>query len=181
MIEKQFSLQSFSVNNPPLNIEIKANTTYDFHELNIHYQVFGDFNKIQIPSPVKMPTRQDGLWEETCFEFFIGVTNSPAYWEFNLSPNGNWNVYYFNDYREGMKPETIFTSLPFEFKTEEELLSLKIKVNLVSILDNPQDLEIAITTVIKDDDNNISYWALKHTGDKADFHRRDSFVKLLNH
>jgi hypothetical protein len=178
MIKRQFSLQPFSVNNLPLNIEIKANTIYDAHKLSINYQVFGDINKIQIPSPVKIPARKDGLWEETCFEFFLGVINSPAYWEFNLSPSGNWNVYSFSNYREGMKKETTFTSLPFEFEQKSDHLSLKIKVNLDTIINNPQDLQIAITTVIKDKDNNISYWALKHTGDNPDFHRRDSFVNL---
>ena len=63
--------------------------------------------------PADMPARRDRLWEETCFEFFLAVKNSPRYWEFNLSPAGHWNVYRFADYRQGMQEEPAFASLPF--------------------------------------------------------------------
>jgi hypothetical protein len=178
MIKKQFILYPFSLENSPFNWQVKANLISDLHDLMIHYQVFGDFDKIQIPPAIKEPTREDNLWENTCFEFFIGMVNFPVYWEFNLSPSGNWNVYSFSNYRKAMKPEPAFSSLPFQFTKESDHLYLKIKTDLDKIINNPQAIEIAITMVIKDDNEDISYWALQHTGSKADFHRRDSFVKL---
>lgn len=42
-------------------------------------------------------------------------------------------------------------------------------------LDN-QSIDVAITTVVKHQNEQITYWALTHTGPEADFHRRDSFV-----
>ena len=36
-----------------------------------------------------------------------------------------------------------------------------------------QPLDIGISTILQADD--VSHWALKHTGEKPDFHRRDSF------
>ena len=178
MIQKQFVLHPFSLDNSQINWGVKANVTYDLHDLSIHYQVFGDFDKIQIPPAIKKPSREDNLWENTCFEFFLGIVNSPLYWEFNLSPSGNWNVYKFSDYREGMKPEEAFNLLPFQFTKESDHLSVWIKISLDKIVKDPQALEIAITMVIEDNDENISYWALKHIGSEADFHQRDSFVKL---
>ncbi len=148
------------------------------NELTIHYQVFGDFDKIQIPTVKKQPYRADNLWQNTCFEFFLGLVNSPIYWEFNRSPSRNWNIYSFSHYREGMKPEKAFSSLPFPFTKESDHLSVQIKMRLDNIIKNPEDIEMGITVVIKDDDDNISYWAIKHTANEADFHQRDSFVKL---
>jgi hypothetical protein len=101
-----------------------------------------------------------------------------VYWEFNLSPSGDWNVYRFSGYRQGMQPETAFSSLPFEFTRETDHLSLKITIDLAQIIQNSQQLELAITMVIEDEDSNISYWALKHSRSDADFHWRDSFVTI---
>ena len=82
-----------------------------------------------IPAPADLPARKHGLWEETCFEFFLGVKDSPRYWEFNLSPAGHWNVYRFAGYRQGMEEETAFTALPFrDRRGSDSLVALKMNV-----------------------------------------------------
>ena len=58
------------------------------------------------------PQRRDGLWQHTCFEAFFGVLGSDDYWEFNLAPSGDWNVYRFAGYRAGQTPETAYGPLP---------------------------------------------------------------------
>ena len=178
MLKKQFILYPFSSDDYQFNWEIKASVTSKLNDLIIHFQVFGDFDKIQIPPAITEPAREDNLWKNTCFEFFLGMVNSPVYWEFNLSPSGNWNVYRFSNYREGMEPEQAFSSLPFQFTRESDHLSVHIQIDLDKIIKNLQEIEIAITMVVKDDNDNISYWALEHKGSEADFHQRDSFVKL---
>ena len=178
MIQQQFNLQPFSLDNSRFNREVKANLISDGNNLTIHYQVFGDCENIKIPPVEKKPSREDNLWQNTCFEFFLGLVNSPIYWEFNLSPSGNWNVYRFTNYRAGIESETAFSSLPFQFSQESDHLSLKITIDLNQMITNSPEIEIAITMVIQDNKNNISYWALKHPASEADFHRRDSFVLL---
>lgn len=178
MNQKQFNLQPFSLSNSQFNGEVQAHLTLDGNKLTIHYQVFSDGEKIKIPPTVTQPNRQDNLWGTTCFEFFLGIVNSPVYWEFNLSPSGDWNVYRFSGYRQGMQPETAFSSLPFEFTRETDHLSLNISIDLEQMIQNSQQLELAITMVIEDKEGTITYWALKHPGSEADFHRRDSFVAI---
>jgi len=60
--------------------------------------------------------REDRLWEKTCFEFFIkmGTGRSAAYWEFNLSPNGGWNVFSLPGYRQKLKEERAFLAAVFD-------------------------------------------------------------------
>ncbi|CDN13219.1 hypothetical protein RintRC_5246 [Richelia intracellularis] len=41
------------------------------------------------------------------------------------------------------------------------------------------DLSIAISSVVKYSKDEITYWALRHCGEKHDFHLRDSFVMQL--
>jgi len=36
--------------------------------------------------------------------------------------------------------------------------------------------EIGLTMVLEEADGNLSYWALSHPGDQADFHDRRSFL-----
>ncbi|MEO0397735.1 MAG: hypothetical protein AAF243_17370, partial [Cyanobacteria bacterium P01_A01_bin.137] len=40
-----------------------------------------------------------------------------------------------------------------------------------------QPLELGVSSVLKTDD--LSHWALTHTGNEPDFHRRDSFRLMV--
>jgi hypothetical protein len=175
MSDRAFSLQPFD-SIYPLNLEINGSIARNNHQLSISYQLLGDLAKIVIPATVDLPVRKHELWEETCFEFFLGIKNSTRYWEFNLSPAGHWNVYRFDDYRQGMQEEMAVTSLPFSVQSQSEALLLVLKLDLDKFVSADTLLEVAITTVIKSQEGNISYWALTHPGTQADFHRRDSFI-----
>ncbi|MEM7725286.1 MAG: DOMON-like domain-containing protein [Cyanobacteria bacterium P01_A01_bin.45] len=143
--------------------------------LDIYYVLQGDLTKIEIPEVADIPARENELWETTCFEFFIGIKNSLRYWEFNLSPTGNWNIYKFNGYRQGMREEPKISLLPFHVEHQLDNFSLKLQLDLDKLVPIRQKLNIAISAVVKDKNRNISYWALKHCGDVADFHLRNSF------
>jgi hypothetical protein len=129
-----------------------------------------------IPAPADTRVRKNALWEETCFEFFLGMKNADHYWEFNLSPAGHWNVYRFKTYRQRMQEEQAFTSLPFSVRIRPDALRLSLKLDLDKIVPADQALKIGISTVIKTINSEITYWALTDPGPRADFHRRDSFI-----
>jgi hypothetical protein len=178
MKQRQFSLQPFPSDTPLPNLQVKGKISGQSDYLRVHYQIFGDLDKVEIVSVVDTPVRKHELWQETCFEFFLAIPSASSYWEFNLSPSGNWNVYRFHDYRQGMQEEQAFSSLTFQFQRESDHLSVDIDVNLRAIIPNFQELEIALTTVIKHCSGEFTYWALNHTGNEADFHRRDSFIQI---
>lgn len=54
--------------------------------------IFADFNQQDF-------VRKDYLWEENCLECFIELNNQSSYFETNVSPNGAYNFYHFDDYR----------------------------------------------------------------------------------
>jgi hypothetical protein len=177
MSDQIFSLQPFS-KSPPSDLEIIGTVARRANVLTISYSLLGDLADVAIDPPAT-PTRQSQLWEATCFEFFLGTKNDKQYWEFNLSPTGHWNVYCFDDYRQGMKEETAFPTLPFSIQTEPDALSVALKLNLGAIFAASQGLEMAIAAVVKHSNGDTSYWALKHPGKEADFHLRDSFTLKL--
>lgn len=175
-MQEKFSLQPFFTNQSFLDYQITGDITRNSHHLSISYTLVGNLAEITIATPADTPTRLDDLWTDTCFEFFLGVKNSPQYWEFNLSPAGHWNVYRFAGYRQGMTIETAVQRLPFSVQHMSDRLAIALDFNLNLIVPVEQALEVAITTVVKHKDGEVTYWALTHTGTEADFHRRDSFM-----
>jgi hypothetical protein len=115
--------------------------------------------------------RADELWKSTCFEAFFGEVGSKSYWELNLSPaKQQWNLYFFDDYR-----------LPQPPRQSKEFHLIEILVtdsSLECVLESKTDfgaLEVSLAAVIRTP-AGTSYRALKHSGDKPDFHDRSSFV-----
>jgi hypothetical protein len=176
---QDFSLQPFSPISPPLNLKITGHIARRPRQLAIRYDLRGDLAELMIPAPAAMPVRRHGLWEETCFEFFLGVKDSPRYWELNLSPAGNWNVYRFAGYRQGMAEETALTALPVNVRLRPDSLRLDLELDVEKIVAADQPLEAGIAAVIRLAGGGLTYWALTHPGPQADFHRRDSFLVEL--
>ena len=143
---------------------------------SIDYQLQGDLTTIEIPALAKIPTRKFALWESTCFEFFIGIPGNSNYWEFNLSPTGDWNIFHLDDYRQGLRNELAFESLPVKIDRQLNSLSLSLSFDLTNIIPASTPIQVSVTTVIKLIQGDISYWALSHTGTEPDFHQRDSFI-----
>jgi hypothetical protein len=173
---QDFSLQPFSPISPPLNFKITGHIARRSNQLAIRYDLQGDLAELMIPAPADLPARRHGLWEETCCEFFLGVKDAPRYWEFNLSPAGDWNVYRFAGYRQGMAEEKVLTSLPFNVRRRSDSLQVALELDVGAIVAADQPLMVGIAAVIKLAGHGLTYWALIHKGPAADFHRRDSFL-----
>ncbi len=173
-MKSTFYLSPFARNTAP-TVKISGNIERQNNQLKILYRLEKS-SPIIIPQIVNSPTRQDNLWEHTCCEFFIGLKNSTKYWEFNLSPAGNWNVFRFPNYRQYLAEEMAFDSLPFNVLQQADWLQLQLEVNLNKIISPEQSLEVGVTTVIEDQDRQLSYWALSHPASEANFHHRDSWM-----
>ncbi|MEH2077072.1 MAG: DOMON-like domain-containing protein [Nostoc sp.] len=176
MNEQTFSLQPFPSNESPPNLKISGNIVRNGNKLAIRYMLEGDLKEIAVFPLSNTPSRKHELWKETCFEFFLGIKNSARYWELNLSPVGHWNVYRLDGYRQGMQEETAFENLPFNIQNQTDVLIVGLDIDLDKIMSVQQAIEVAITTVIKDRNGEVTYWALTHLGAEADFHLRDSFI-----
>ena len=174
-MKSSFTLIPFRPNTAP-EIAITGNINRWEHQLQIEYQLTGKLAQILIPQPVKLPTRQYDLWQHTCLELFLGIKDTTKYWEFNLSPAGHWNIFYFNNYRQNIAEEMAFKALTFPVFFQKNTLTLNLKVNLDKIIVPQQDLAVGITAVIEDQAQQLSYWALSHLQQEADFHDRNSFL-----
>jgi len=179
MNRRHFSLNPFPSAGLPPAVEIAGSIEKHSKVLSISYSLSGPMDELSLPAPADVRLRKKGLWEETCFEFFLGVRGFEHYWEFNLSPSGHWNVYRFSSYRQGIKEEPAFRSLPFSVQLDSNSLLLCLRLELDKFMPLEQvskGLQAGISVVIKTLDCKTTYWALAHTGPQADFHRRDGFI-----
>ena len=147
------------------------------NQLSVRYRLRGDLENIIIPAHSASLSRKDELWKTTCFEILLAIKGQLQYWEFNMSPSGDWNVYHMDAYRRvGFREETSIQQLQFEGLKGAGTFTLNAEVDLHPILQAGQLLEVAITAIIQTRDGNETYWALSHPASSPDFHLREGFV-----
>ena len=176
---QSFSLIPIPDPNIP-DITIQGKILRQNNLITIHYALRGKLENIFLPSPIVNPTRKEELWKNTYFEFFLAVKDSSGYWEFNLSPSGDWNSYRMDAYRRiGFREETLIQRLQLEMQKDTNGFLLAANVDLNSIIRVEQILEVGITAVIQTREKSESYWALVHPAPEADFHLRESFILAM--
>lgn len=173
-----FTLHPFLGDGPAADLTITGWVGRGHDMLVFDYRLHGPLNRLRIAPRAQIPLRRHDLWKETCFECFL-KTASEAYWEVNLSPAGHWNVYRFDAYRQGMREEPAFATLPVEVSTTKDAFGLTAAVDLGAIEPAHGPLKIALSAVIQTIDNQKTYWALTHPGPKPDFHHPEGFLLVL--
>ncbi|WP_417914690.1 DOMON-like domain-containing protein [Candidatus Electronema sp. JM] len=147
--------------------------------LLISYALCGTLEDILLPEQAAAPSRRDTLWQQTCFELFAAPAGSCRYWEINLSPAGDWNIYAFSACRTGMREEPSVIALPFRLERQPASLRLELFVPLDALVAQTELIELGITAVLQSRSGQMSYWALTHCASKPDFHLRESFILRL--
>ena len=173
----EFILQPWG--NSAALFQISGHVTRSRTGLHLCYELRGKAAELLLPEPSTTQRRRDGLWRSTCFEFFIAPQGLPQYWEVNLSPSGDWNVYAFADYRAGMREEAAVTALPFTFQQQADCCRLALDFPLAELISPQQPAELAVSAVLHDRNGERSFHALAHCGSQPDFHQRASFLITL--
>jgi hypothetical protein len=176
MDPQRYTLRPFPGEEKRLDLTIPGTIGRRGNTLSLGFALRGDLSVLAIPSPTGSPERRHRLWKETCLELFLAEKGSVRYWEFNLAPAGNWNVYRFTSYRKGMREEPAFGSLPFRVLTEPGTINLSLELDIRMILPSGKAIEAAVCAVIRTITGDTSHWACVHPGPRPDFHRRDGFT-----
>jgi hypothetical protein len=176
MIEQAFKLVPFPATHIPA-IRITGTVFLENRVLGLQYLLSGDIEAVLLPPASRLPSRKHELWKATCFEFFLAIRDQPGYWEFNMSPSGNWNAYRMDAYRRiGFREETRIAHLPFAFKKGSDGFFLDVSLDLTSFIRHERQLQMGITAIIQAEGGSETYWALAHPAPDADFHLRESFI-----
>lgn len=174
-----FQLQAFPGEPAPEGLRISGSASRDAGRLRLRYRLSGPLQELRIPAPGAAPRRLDELWQSTCLEGFLALPGDAGYWELNVCPSGDWNLYRLDAYRQGLRPEPAAAAPQLERQALAGGLELGVNLTLPMPLATPGELELGITAVIATRQGELSYWALRHPGEQADFHRREAFVLRL--
>ena len=179
MTEHHYSLVPFPDPAPP-GIIISGRIEREHEKLAVYYSLTGNREEILIPVSASRPGRRDQLWTETCFEFFLAIRDQPQYWEFNLSPSGNWNAYRMDAYRRvGFREEMSIEQLQVEVLKNGDCISAAVSVELSQIIPAGEIIQVGVASVIQTRSGQETYWALAHPAPYPDFHLKNSFLLQL--
>ena len=144
--------------------------------LVFQYSLVADISRVRVPLS-GAGGRADDLWKHTCFEAFVASRDAPGYHEFNFSPSGDWAVYRFSAYREGMSPAEIGRAPEILVRRRDDGLMLVSAVRIGHLVDlDVRHLRVALAAVIEDKNGGLSYWGLRHPPGKPDFHHPNGFA-----
>ena len=119
------------------------------------------------------PERANSLWQHTCFEAFIHLTDE-AYLELNFAPSTQWAAYRFDSYRDGMRKADMRPPR-IDVRTTDDSLELEAEFDLPG--ETP--VRLGLSAVIEEKNGTKSYWALAHPPGDPDFHHPDCFALEL--
>lgn len=174
-----FKLTPFESTEQMAAVDISGTVSRRGNKFSIQYLLSGEMSSVELPASDSGGKRRDLLWEKTCFEYFLRPADSSLshYWEVNLSPAGDWNVFALSDYRKGLVEEVAIAHLPFHTQRSPDGLQLNLSMDLEPLIGN-RDALIGISTVLISA-GQPSYWAISHPAVQADFHHPKSFVLPL--
>ena len=142
----------------------------------LDYELLAPADQLLWPCATASPERRDELWQSTCLELFIAQPNEPPYWEINLSPSGDWNIYRLSGYRQGLQAEPAIQRISLSAQSAADHHQLQATVELPAALSQAASLQANLCAVLQHANGSNSYWALCHLGSEADFHARAGFV-----
>lgn len=171
----KFSLLPYEMKNAPdITINCELNTTSD--SVFISYKLQGALSTVDMGTGIPKHTRVMKLWEKTCFELFIKDAKD-SYIEFNFSPDFEWNCFFFEKKGDTLAEYKRMELVKFDILFSNEIVHVIVELQKKMFPDHffEGKLSAGITSVIKEKNGNLSYWALSHHDTKPNFHDFRSF------
>ena len=107
----------------------------------LDYELQAPADQLIWPCATAIPERRDQLWQSTCLELFIAQPNEPPYREINLAPNGDWNVYRLDGYRQGLQAEPAIQRISLSSHSAADRHQLQATIELPPALRQVTPLE----------------------------------------
>ncbi|WP_373488633.1 DOMON-like domain-containing protein [Blastomonas sp.] len=144
----------------------------------LEYTLTDPHGCVRLPDPAPA-VRSDGLWQQSCFEAFVGAGTGDVYTEFNFAASCAWAAYRFDTYRSGMSALPVNVD-PEITNLDAGIWRIRIDVAALHRVLGPRPWRLGLSAVIEALDDGKSYWALCHAPGQPDFHHPDCFAARLS-
>jgi hypothetical protein len=162
---------------PPLCVDaVSASCVFASQTmLEFRYRIRGEVEQLPLPA-APGGQRRDGLWQHSCCEAFIS-TGDGTYVELNFAPNGDWAAYHFSAYRKrGADPVMAAPAVRTQHGPGWFELAADVDVRPWLAVEAGKPLQISLAAVLEERADRCSYWALRHAGERPDFHDATGFT-----
>ncbi|MBL7542962.1 MAG: hypothetical protein JNL11_04055 [Bdellovibrionaceae bacterium] len=166
--------------------KIRISSHYELRDsvLHVSYLVDDKDHRIEDFYPVE-PADGTGtifplenLWTTTCFEIFLKNSQEHDYYEFNFNAKGEWNIFYFSEYRQRKDILNHSLELKFAHQVTMERSRLNFQIDLKKLDKLKIPCQVNMATIVKTA-LGVTYWSQKHNDQKADFHDPNNFTLKL--
>jgi hypothetical protein len=155
--------------------EVSAEVFFSDGALRFHYQIRGRGADWPDLKEERLRERRDEIWKNDCMEVFWSE-NGTSYWEMNLAPNGDWQIYFFEDYRKKGCPEMSLRLTDLKSRKEKDVFHMEGKIG------GPRgsflQVQLFQPTVILREKEGFLFWAPKHEEQRPDFHKMSLWVSV---
>ena len=161
---------------------VEAEARRDGGALGFRFRVEGPVSGLRVAPAAGAPRQRHGLWKRTCFEAFVAAEPGGPYHELNFSPSGDWAHYAFRAYRDGawVPGEAVAPGIAVAQEPSGLVLSARIALSGLAPELVAAPLHLGLSAVLEEQDGRISYWALHHPAEQADFHAASAFTLRLD-
>jgi len=179
MKKYNFTLTPFQSSN--YSFDIQASLELVGSNIEIEFIVKGKINEINFPKRAEFCKRVIGLWESSCFECFILNNETNSYYEFNFSPEGHWDCFYFPKPKAALSQSPNFKEIESVTTLKDQSFTLKASIDLYNLHPGfwvKESMSFGLTSIIEIN-KSLSYWAISHYDEKPNFHNFESFEKVV--
>lgn len=163
----------------PAAVTVHAGVERHPDGLCLRYLLAGNLSALLLPPLQVAPSRKERLWESTCLECFFSRPDQAGYWEVNISPAGDWNVYGFSDYRQGMHEETAIDGVTVTVNDTVDTIAVTVALPTAGLFTGEAPLKAGLCVVLEEHSGRQSFWALAHPLGRPDFHHRCGLMLSL--
>ena len=158
-------------------IKVQAKLEIEKKTIKLEFNIVGERKNYIFPS-ISPPKRAKELWKATCFELFFTSKNQKGYYEINISPSKQWNIYTFKGYRDFVT-ETEIASNPIitmSQQKDEYTLLFESTLDEVGLTEN---LVFNLAVILLDSNNIRHFYAINRTLGAVDFHNREMWERAV--
>lgn len=152
----------------PFTLEGQLDLSKD--QVNLSWVLGGDTSLLEREDFGPSLERKIGLWNQTCFEYFIKSSESDHYLEFNFSTEGSWNAFHFRTYRGELQEELSFKTPKITYLEQTYQVTFQ-RDEFPSGFLHLGINQVQFTAILKTMDGKTFHMAPEHPEEAPDFHK----------
>ena len=160
------------------NISIRSSINLEKNKLSISFILVGALENYIFPEKSKQK-RADELWKATSFELFLANSKKEEYYELNFTSSLAWNFYYLSTYRADVQEVKGLGKPKIEVFQEADVFKIIFELETEALLFDGFDI-YNLTCILKNIQNERTFWSLTRASIIPDFHNKKSFFKFKN-